>query len=288
MSILRIAVAQMCSGIDPHANAAFLGDAVESAARQGARFLFTPETSGLVDRDRNRASRHVVTQDEDMVLRHVRAAAARAGIWVHIGSLALRQDGAPPDAPWVNRAFVIDDQGHIRAHYDKIHLFDASLSSGDTSSGETWRESDSYRAGDRAVIVETPWGKLGLSICYDLRFPRLYEHLTSHGATVLAIPAAFTQRTGAAHWHTLLRARAIEGQAFVIAAGQWGAHEDGRRTYGHSLVVDPWGRVLLDMGEGVGVDCVDLDLALLDQIRRSLPVHDARRDMPVHIAGDEG
>jgi len=208
------------------------------------------------------------------VLAAVREAAAKAGIWVHLGSLALLAEAGEK---LVNRGFVIDDQGEIRARYDKIHLFDVDL-----PTGESWRESASYARGQRAVVVDTPIGALGMSICYDLRFPALYAALTNEGATVLSIPAAFTVPTGEAHWHVLMRARAIEAGAFVVAAAQVGRHEDDRTTYGHSLVVDPWGRVLLDMGgEAPGLGFVDIDPAALEEVRQRLPAIWHRRPIPI-------
>jgi len=231
---MKLALFQAQTGINPAVNARDLVGAIEAAAAGGAAMLFTPEMSGLLDRDRTRAMRHLHFEGDDPVLAAVRAAAAKANLWVHIGSLALLDaDGDK----LVNRGFVIDDTGEIRARYDKIHLFDVDL-----PTGESWRESAAYRGGTQTSVVETPLGHLGLSICYDLRFADLYATLTNHGATLLSIPAAFTVPTGEAHWHVLMRARAIEAGVFVIAAAQIGRHEDGRVTYGHSLVVDPGAR----------------------------------------------
>ncbi len=271
---MRIALYQACTGIDPAANARDLVAAVEEAGAGGAAILFTPEMSGLLDRDRARAAPHLRNEASDPVLAAVRAAAARAGIWVHVGSLALT--GEREDGRLVNRGFVIDSEGGIAARYDKIHLFDVDL-----PTGESWRESAAYAPGERTMVAATPAGPLGLSVCYDLRFPDLYRTLTDAGATILAVPAAFTVPTGEAHWHILLRARAIEAGAFVVAAAQAGRHEDGRETYGHSLVVDPWGAVLLDMGSGRGVGFADIDLAQVDQVRARLPAIRHRRPIPV-------
>jgi predicted amidohydrolase len=270
---MRIALFQAQTGIDPEKNAEGLVARVREAAAGGAAMLFTPEMSGLLDRDRARAMRHLHLQSDDPVLAAVRAAAKEAGIWVHLGSLALlAEDGDK----LVNRGFVIDDAGDIRASYDKIHLFDVDL-----PTGESWRESAAYERGGRAVVVDTPVGELGLSICYDLRFAGLYAALTNEGATILAIPAAFTVPTGEAHWHVLMRARAIEAGAFVVAAAQVGQHEDGRVTYGHSLVVDPWGKVLLDMGgEGPGLGFAEIDQAAVEEVRRRLPAIWHRRPIP--------
>ena len=261
----------MTSGIDPLANAGTIVTALDTALADGATMLFTPEMSGLVDRDRERAARSITTEEADPVLAAVRNAAARSGLWVHIGSLAVRRD----DGRLANRGYVIDGAGAIRARYDKLHLFDVDL-----PTGERWRESASYAPGEAAVVATTPVGQVGLSICYDLRFPDLYARLSDAGATVLAIPAAFTVPTGAAHWHVMLRARAIEAGAFVIAAAQTGTHADGRTTYGHSLVVDPWGNVVCDMGPEPGLAMVDLDMAVLAETRARIPVLAHRRAIP--------
>ena len=268
---MKAAILQMTSGIDPRANAETLVQGVADAAAGGAAMLFTPEMSGLLDRDRKRASASVVAEADDPVLAAVREAAAAYGLWVHLGSLALRGE----EGRFVNRGFVIDGWGAIRARYDKIHLFDVDL-----PSGERWRESDAYAPGDRAVVVETPLGTLGLSICYDLRFPDLYRALTDASATLLAVPAAFTRPTGAAHWHVLLRARAIEAGVHVIAAAQTGTHEDGRATYGRSLAIDPWGGILLDMGEDAGLGFVDIDPARVADVRSRVPAIAHRRAVP--------
>ena len=267
----RIGVLQMTSGIDPVVNAATLVDAIRAAGREGAAMLFTPEMSGLIDRDRSRAAGSIVAEDADIVLAAVRKAAAETGVWVHLGSLAIRR----PDGKLANRGFLIDASGAIRARYDKLHLFDVDL-----PSGESWRESAAYVGGDTAVVVDTPVGMLGASICYDLRFADLYRALSDAGATLLSVPAAFTRPTGAAHWHVLLRARAIEAGAYVVAAAQTGVHADGRATYGHSLVIDPWGEVILDMGEATGLAFADLDPASVDAVRSRIPVLKHRRPIP--------
>ncbi len=268
----RIALYQARTGIDPEANARALVAAVEEAAGGGAAILFTPEMSGLLDRDRARADAHLKVEGSDPVLAAIRAAAGRTGIWVHLGSLAIRDEES---GKLRNRAYLIDGSGEIRATYDKLHLFDVDL-----ATGESWRESAAYAPGGRAVVARTPAGPLGLSICYDLRFPDLYRALTDAGARLLAIPAAFTVPTGRAHWHVLMRARAIEAGAYVVAAAQSGRHEDGRETYGHSLVVGPWGEVLLDMGEGEGVGFAEIDLAEVEAVRTRLPALRHRRLIP--------
>lgn len=275
---MRVALFQSCTGVDPAANATALIDAIDQAAAGGADMLFTPEMSGLLDRDRSRAAGHLTDEAHDGVLASVREAAAKKGIWVHLGSLALA--GERRDGRLFNRGFLIDDTGVVRARYDKIHLFDVDL-----PTGESWRESSSYAPGTQAVATDTPWGRIGLSICYDLRFPDLFRALSDAGAVILSVPAAFTVPTGRAHWHVLLRARAIEAGAFVIAAAQAGAHEDGRATYGHSLVVDPWGDVLLDMEGRNGVGFADLDLKRVADVRSRIPALSHRRPIaPVTIA----
>lgn len=268
---MKIALAQLTSGIDPAANASTIVSAIVEAAAAGATMLFTPEMSGLVDRDRSRAAKVLRREEDDGVLAAVRAAAAEHRLWVHLGSLAVLGD----DGRLANRAFVIDDSGAIRARYDKLHLFDVDL-----PSGESWRESASYAPGEGAVVVESPVGALGLSICYDLRFADLYRALSDAGATVLAIPAAFTRPTGAAHWHILMRARAIEAACYVVAAAQTGTHADGRATYGHSLVIDPWGEVVLDMGEAAGIGYAEIDPARIADVRARIPVLAHRRPIP--------
>ncbi len=273
---MRVAVYQSTTGIDPAANAASLRAAILRAKADGADMLFTPEMSNLLDRNRTRAASHLVEEARDPVLETVRATAAEAGIWVHLGSIALA--GERPDGRLVNRGFVIDDTGTVRARYDKIHLFDVDL-----PNGESWRESAAYGPGDTSMVSQTPWAMLGLSICYDLRFPDLYRTLSDAGATILSVPAAFTVPTGTAHWHILLRARAIEAGTFVIAAAQTGRHEDGRETFGHSLVIDPWGTVLLDMDDAEGVACVDIDLARIAEVRGRIPVLAHRRSIPAAI-----
>lgn len=269
---MRAAVLQMRTGVDPDANLATIADAMRRARADGADMLFTPEMSGYLDRDRERARSTIVVEAEDRVLAGVRALSAELGLWVSIGSLAVADEAA---GKWRNRGFVIDGAGTIVARYDKLHMFDVDL-----PSGESWRESSAYAAGDGAVVVGTPWAAIGLSICYDIRFADLYRALTDAGAEILTIPAAFTVPTGQAHWHVLLRARAIEAGAFVIAPAQCGTHEDGRSTYGHSLVVDPWGDVLLDMGAEPGLALVDLDLSRIGTVRRRIPALDHRRPTP--------
>jgi deaminated glutathione amidase len=271
---MKIGLLQMTSGIDPKANAAIIESAIADAAAQGAVMLFTPEMSGLLDSNGARAANHVVAQRDDPVLARVRAAAVDAGMWVHLGSLAVKCDDDEPR--WANRGFVIDAAGEVVAHYDKLHLFDVDL-----PTGESWRESSRYVPGPSTTLIGTPAGMLGLSICYDMRFPALFQTLSGAGATILSVPAAFTVPTGQAHWHTLLRARAIENACWLVAAAQTGTHEDGRSTYGHSLVIDPWGRVVLDMETAPGLAICDIDLAAVDDVRSRVPVLIHRRAIPV-------
>jgi predicted amidohydrolase len=268
----RIALFQAQTGIDPVGNAAALVRAVAEARAGGAAMLFTPEMSGLLDRDRERAATNLRLEQDDPVLDAVRDAAASAGLWVHLGSLAVKRE----DGRLANRGFVIDPAGAIRATYDKLHLFDVDL-----PTGESWRESASYAPGETAVVVEgTPVGRLGLAICYDLRFPALFAALAEAGAETIALPAAFTVPTGQAHWQVLLRARAIEAGLFVVAAAQAGRHEDGRETYGHSLVADPWGELLLEMDGAPGLAFADVDLQRIAEIRSRVPALHHRRPIP--------
>ena len=273
---MRAAIFQMTSGIDPAANAAAIVEMVGRAAEQGADMLFTPEMAGYLDRNRARAADTLRSEADDPVLNAVREAAARHGLWVHLGSLPIKEEGG--DGRWVNRSFMIDDKGGIRARYDKIHLFDVDL-----ATGESWRESSVYRPGEEVVAVDTPWARMGLSVCYDMRFPDLYRALTNAGATMLLMPAAFTVPTGKAHWHVLLRARAIEAGCFVIAAAQTGRHQDGRETYGHSLVIDAWGEVLLDMGEEAGLALAEIDLSRVEEVRGRVPAIANRRNLPADV-----
>lgn len=270
MNPMRAAIFQMTSGIDPAVNASAMTDMIARAAGEGADMVFTPEMAGYLDRDRQRAAATLKSEADDPVLARICEAAAKHGIWVHIGSLPLKDERA--DGRWANRSFMIDAAGEIRARYDKIHLFDVDL-----ATGESWRESSVYGPGERAVVVDTPWARMGMTVCYDMRFPDLYRALTDAGASVLLMPAAFTVPTGQAHWHILLRARAIEAGCFVIAAAQTGRHADGRETYGHSLIVDPWGDVLLDMGAESGMALADIDFARVEDVRAKIPALANRR-----------
>src|SRR3982751_4216832 len=268
----RIALFQSTTGISPGTNIHGLEEAIAQAAQGGAEILFTPEMSVLLDRDSARAATNLRNEDEDEVLAACRNAARRNHIWLHLGSLAVLAENGKV----ANRGFVIDREGEIRARYDKLHLFGVDL-----PTGESWRESSVYSAGEGVVLLNgTPVGKLGLTICYDLRFPGLFARLAESGADVITVPAAFTVPTGKAHWHVLLRARAIEGGLFVVAAAQVGHHEDGRNTYGHSLVIDPWGEVLLDMGDEAGVGFADVELSRISEVRSRIPALSHRRPIP--------
>lgn len=270
---MKVALHQMRSGINTAANADCMVKAIEKAADSGAVMYFAPEMSLLLDRNRERARDQIRVEQENVGIRALCAAARQFGIWVHAGSAAVISEADP--ARFANRSILIDSTGKIVARYDKMHLFDVDL-----STGESWRESNAYTAGEKPVIAESPLGPMGLSVCYDVRFPDLYSRLAREGARVFAVPAAFTVPTGKAHWLILLRARAIESAAFVIAAAQAGRHEDGRETFGHSLVIDPWGEVLLDMGEEEGLGFADLDMGRVDEVRRQVPVHLNRRVIP--------
>jgi predicted amidohydrolase len=222
-----------------------------------------PEVVNLCQRRSEEAKAAVQLQENEKALAAYRALAQELGVWLLAGSLAIK---LPDDERLANRQFLIDDKGGIVASYDKIHMFDVNL-----ANGETFRESKTYRPGDRAVVAQTPWAPLGMTICYDVRFPYLYRSLAHAGAKMLAVPSAFTRRTGEAHWHVLMRARAIETGCFVIAAAQCGDHEDGRKSYGHSVIVGPWGEVIADGGDEPGVIVADLDFAAVDKARSMIP-----------------
>ena len=271
----KIAVLQMTAGIDPAANAATIVAAAGQAAGEGAAMLFTPEMSGLLDRNRKRAAPHIVAEAESPVLAATREAAARRGLWIALGSLAVLRDADNLGARFANRSLLIAPDGAIVARYDKIHMFDVDL-----ASGESWRESNAFAPGEVVVTAATPLGRLGLTVCYDIRFPALFEELGRRACDAIAIPSAFTVPTGNAHWHLLQRARAVEASAWVIAAAQTGHHADGRETYGHSLVVDPWGEVVLDMGAEPGLGFATIDPARTAQVRAQLPSLANRREIP--------
>ncbi len=258
----KAAMIQMRSGLTPAANLDAAARMIGEAKSAGADYVQTPEMTNIMEVKRDRLLATIVEEEADTFLATLRELARKLGIFIHAGSLAIKltNDRA------ANRAFLIDPRGDIAARYDKIHMFDVDL-----AGGESYRESRTYRAGEQAVLSDLPWGRLGLTICYDLRFPALYRALAEAGATMLAIPSAFTQQTGEAHWHVLNRARAIENGCFVFAAAQAGKHENGRETFGHSLIVDPWGRILAEGGIEPGVVMAEIDLAEVGKARARIP-----------------
>ena len=264
---MKVAALQLCASDDPVANLAHTLSMVQQASEAGAQFIATPEVTNCVSSSRRRQNKVLALQENDQTLAAMCTAAARFGVWISVGSLALK---LPDDDRFTNRSFMIDPSGQIVAQYDKIHMFDVTL-----SETEQYRESDGYRAGDHAVIADTAFGKIGMTICYDIRFPHLYRGLAKSGASILLIPAAFAQPTGRAHWEVLLRARAIETGCYVIAAAQTGEHQTSqrrpRKTYGHSMIVSPWGEILADAGEEQGIIYADLDLSLVESTRARVP-----------------
>ena len=252
----------MCSGRDVARNVRDASDLVRKAASDGAHYIQTPEVTTLMELERPRLLAEIQPETNNSALAAFTDLARELRRWLHIGSMAVKLD----DDRFANRSYLIDPNGRVTARYDKIHMFDVDL-----GSGHVYRESESYAPGEAAVIAELPWGPIGLTICYDLRFPALHRALAKGGAQYIAAPAAFTRITGEAHWHTLLRARAIEAQTFVFAAAQGGLHENGRETYGHSLVISPWGKVLAEAGTEPGVVTADIDLSILDDVRRRIP-----------------
>ncbi|VAW00817.1 FIG003879: Uncharacterized subgroup of the nitrilase superfamily [hydrothermal vent metagenome] len=254
----------MCCGTDPDANFAQAQKWIRKAAADGAKFIATPENTNLLQMDRCLLLRQICTQDEDPILRQFCGLAKALNITLLLGSLAIRVSKNKA----ANRSFVISPDGKISAQYDKIHLFDVQI-----SSKQVWRESDHIQPGHTAIVTDIGAAKLGLSICYDLRFAKLYRQLAEAGAQILAVPAAFTRTTGKAHWQTLLQARAIETASFVIAPAQGGTHVDGRKTWGHSMVIDPWGKVIAELQhDHPGVLLADIDLALVAKTRARIPV----------------
>jgi predicted amidohydrolase len=260
---------QFTAGPDPEPNIRTVSDMIRRARDDGADFAMTPEVTNFVagGRRRNEQARR---EDQDPALAAFRGLARETGIWLLLGSLVIDIAGEPgveaSETRLANRSFLIDPAGMITARYDKIHMFDVDL-----ADGESYRESNAYRPGGRAVVAATPWGRLGMTVCYDLRFPHLYRALAKAGADFLTIPSVFTVPTGRAHWHVLLRARAIETGCFAFAPAQWGEHAGGRKSYGHSLIVDPWGEVLAEGGEGVGVVSARIDPARVAEARRMVP-----------------
>ena len=263
------AMIQMRSGLDPAANLATVLKLIDEAKEAGADYVLTPEMTNILAAKREQLFAKIVAEEQNAMLTTLREVARKLAIYIHIGSLAIK---ASPEKA-VNRSFLIDRRGEVVARYDKIHMFDVDL-----AGGESYRESNTYRPGDLAMVADLPWGRLGLTVCYDLRFPALYRALAEAGASFLAIPSAFTRQTGEAHWHVLQRARAIENGCFVFAAAQGGKHENGRETYGHSLVVDPWGRILAEGGTEPGVVMAQVDPSEVVAARSRIPsLHHGRR-----------
>jgi predicted amidohydrolase len=276
------AMVQMCTSLSPEASFRQAEGFIREAVAQGADYVQTPEVSNLIQKNRKALFELLAFEDDDTSLKAYRDLARELKIHLHVGSLALR---ATPERA-VNRSFLIGPEGEVIASYDKIHMFDIEL-----EGGESYRESANYQPGETAVISDLPWGRIGLTICYDVRFPALYRALAEAGAYFISVPSAFTVRTGEAHWHTLLRARAIENGCFILAAAQAGTHESGRQTYGHSLIVDPWGVVLAEGGVEPGFVMATIDPAKVMAARKSIPSlqHGRRfslvdaKDSPEHL-----
>jgi predicted amidohydrolase len=256
------AMIQMRSGLDPAANLAAVLPLIDRAKDAGADYVLTPEMTNILAVRREQLLANIVPEEQDVTLATLRDVARKLAIYVHVGSLAIK---ASPEKA-ANRSFLIDRRGDVAARYDKIHMFDVDL-----ADGESYRESNTYRPGELAMLADLPWGRLGLTVCYDLRFPALYRALAEAGASFLAIPSAFTRQTGEAHWHVLQRARAVENGCFVFAAAQGGKHENGRETYGHSLIVDPWGRILAEGDTEPGVILAVIDPAEVTSARAKIP-----------------
>ena len=265
---MKIGLLQLNAGDDPVANLPVTLALIEDAVAEGVEFILTPEVTNCVSTSRSHQMQVLSYQDDDPTLTALRDAAAKHGIWLLIGSLALKTDD--PDGRFANRCFLINPQGDIEAWYDKIHMFDVQI-----SESESYRESEGFRPGDRAVVADAGFAKIGLSICYDMRFPKLYRDLAHAGAQIITVPAAFSPITGAAHWESLLRARAIETGCFVIAPAQTGKHKaaagKSRSTHGHSLVISPWGEVILDAGTDHSMVCAEIDLDDVARARQRVP-----------------
>ncbi len=273
MNAFRAACVQLRSSDDVADNIRVASELIREARAKGADFIATPENTTLMAADGGAKLERTFSEDADPALPAFRALAEELGAWLLIGSLAIKTDATKT----ANRSFLIDPKGRVAARYDKIHLFDT-----DPGSGESYRESNTVAGGHRAATADLPWGKLGMTICYDLRFPQLYRRLAKAGAFMLSVPSAFTETTGKAHWHVLLRARAIENGAFVIAPAQGGIHANGRATYGHSLIVAPWGEILAEAGTEPGVILAEIDPAAVTSARSRVPslTHDREYEGP--------
>jgi len=261
-SIFTAGLVQMRSGLSPQANLDAVVRLIKQARERGAQYVLTPEMTNILEVKRDRLFAAIAPEESDATLAALRELARKLQIFLHVGSLAIKLSAEKA----ANRSYLIDESGEIIARYDKIHMFDVDL-----ASGESYRESRNYRPGEIAVTADLPWGRLGLTICYDLRFPALYRALAVAGSSFLAIPSAFTKQTGEAHWHVLNRARAIENGAFVFAAAQGGLHENARETFGHSLIVDPWGRILAEGDAEPGVVLASIDPAEVAAARAKIP-----------------
>lgn len=274
----RAGLVQLCSGRDVARNVRDASDLIRKAASEGADYIQTPEVTTLMELERPRLLAEIQPENGNTSLAAFTELARDLKRWLHIGSMAVKLD----DDRFANRSYVINPDGRLAARYDKIHMFDVDL-----GNGNVYRESESYAPGAHAVLVDLPWGPIGLTICYDLRFPALHRALAKGGAKYLAAPAAFTRITGEAHWHTLLRARAIEAQSFVFAAAQGGLHDNGRETFGHSLIISPWGEILGEAGTDPAVVVADINLSILDDVRRRVPslTHDRAFDV-VRASGE--
>jgi deaminated glutathione amidase len=268
----KVGLVQMRSGVDPKTNLAAALAAIEEAHGSGADYVLTPEMTNIMEIKRERLFATICDEDRDPILAALRGTARQFALYIHVGSLAVK--ASPGKA--ANRSLLIDPRGEVIARYDKIHMFDVDL-----GNGESYCESNNFRPGELAVIADLPWGRLGMTVCYDVRFPALYRALAEAGASFFSIPSAFTKQTGEAHWHVLVRSRAIENGAFVFAAAQGGRHENGRETFGHSLVVDPWGRILAEGGSEPGVILADIDPSLAAAARARIPslLHGRRFEM---------
>jgi deaminated glutathione amidase len=274
-TVFRAALAQMRAGRDVARNVADALSLIEEAASKGANYVQTPECTTLMELEQPRLMAETKPEESNPALQAFTDAARQQKIWLHIGSMAVKVG----EQRLANRSYLIAPDGGIAARYDKIHMFDVDL-----GGGESYSESSNYQAGPNAMLADLPWGRLGLTICYDLRFPALHRALAKAGAKFIAGPAAFTRTTGEAHWHTLLRARAIETCTFILAAGQGGRHENGRETFGHSLIISPWGEILAEAGVDPQVISADIDAAHADQIRRKIPSLTHDRDFDVVVA----
>jgi predicted amidohydrolase len=275
----KAAAIQMCSGTDPQRNAAAMARLVREAAASGATYVQTPEMTGMLQRDRAAGKVHLRDEANDIIVRTARELAGELQIYVHVGSTAIALD----DGKLANRGYLFGPDGKILNRYDKIHMFDVDL-----DNGESWRESAAYRPGQEARVVSLPFAEMGFAICYDVRFPALFRAQAVAGAQVMTVPAAFTRQTGEAHWEILLRARAIENGMFVIAAAQAGVHEDGRETFGHSMIIDPWGKILASAGgTGEAIVIAEIDPAAVKAARDKIPNLKNAREFSIETVGGD-